>query len=141
MYESSSLPPKYIIGEAKYGSSQLSKTKTGKQMSDEWVDSRNRLDNALGREKADEIRMELLLNPENIESVLVKVGKDGEVSQLILDEFGKKRNKKRGCTMRDTIKNNNYFKGYLEYEFARIEKFEIAVNKVISAKGDKDTDK
>ncbi|WP_427137305.1 hypothetical protein [Psychrobacillus psychrodurans] len=43
--------------------------------------------------------------------------------------------------MRDTIKNNNYFKGYLEYEFARIEKFEIAVNKVISAKGDKDTDK
>ncbi|WP_427137306.1 cytosolic protein [Psychrobacillus psychrodurans] len=91
MYESSSLPPKYIIGEAKYGRSQLSKTKTGKQMSDEWVDSKNRLDNALGREKADEIRMELLLNPENIESVLVKVGKDGEVSQLILDEFGKKK--------------------------------------------------
>ncbi|TQR19178.1 T7SS effector LXG polymorphic toxin [Psychrobacillus vulpis] len=89
VYENSGLPPKYIIGEAKYGISQLSNTKTGKQMSEEWVDSRNRLDKALGREKADEIRMELLLNPENIESVLVKVGKDGEVSQLILDEFGK----------------------------------------------------
>jgi len=33
--------------------------------------------------------MELLLNPENIESLLVRVGEDGKVSQLIIDEFGK----------------------------------------------------
>lgn len=89
VYENASPPPKYIIGEAKYGSSQLSNTKTGRQMSDEWVDSRNRLDKAVGQEKADEIRMELLLNPENIESILVKIGEDGKVSQLIIDEFGK----------------------------------------------------
>lgn len=37
--------------------------------------------------------------------------------------------------MRDTIKNSSYFKGYLEYEYARIEKFEKAVNKVIAERG------
>uniref|UniRef100_UPI000686F0E4 hypothetical protein n=1 Tax=Paucisalibacillus globulus TaxID=351095 RepID=UPI000686F0E4 len=88
VYENSSPPPQYIIGEAKYGTSQLGKTKTGKQMSDEWIDSRNRLDNAVGREKADEIRMELLLNPDNVESILVKVDVHGDVRQIVIDEFG-----------------------------------------------------
>lgn len=89
VYENASSQPKYIIGEAKYGSAQLSNTKTGKQTSDEWIDSRNRLEKAVGREKADEIRMELLLNPDNIESILIKIGEDGNVSQLLIDELGK----------------------------------------------------
>ena len=40
--------------------------------------------------------------------------------------------------MRDTIKNEDYFKRYLEYEFGRIEKFEKAVNKVIEERGVRD---
>lgn len=40
--------------------------------------------------------------------------------------------------MRDTIKNGDYFKKYLEYEYARIEKFENAVNKVIQERGETD---
>ncbi|MFJ5772507.1 PoNe immunity protein domain-containing protein [Psychrobacillus sp. NPDC093180] len=37
--------------------------------------------------------------------------------------------------MRDTIKNSNYFNGYLEYEYARIEKFEKAINSLIQERG------
>lgn len=44
----------YVVADAKYNTSQLSETKDGKQMSDNWVDKR--LDNAVGKEKADEIR-------------------------------------------------------------------------------------
>lgn len=89
IYENASPPPKYIIGEAKYGSSQLSKTKTGKQMSDKWIDSRNRLDNSVGKLKADDIRMEQILNPENVENLLVKVDKDGKVISHVVDQDGK----------------------------------------------------
>ena len=45
----------YVIADAKYNKSQLSETvNDGKQMSDQWID--NRLDNAVGKETADEIR-------------------------------------------------------------------------------------
>lgn len=44
----------YVIAEAKYNTSQLSETNDGKQMSDNWIDKR--LDDAVGKEKADEIR-------------------------------------------------------------------------------------
>lgn len=44
----------YIIADAKYNTSQLSETNDGKQMSDNWIDKR--LDAAVGKEKADEIR-------------------------------------------------------------------------------------
>lgn len=44
----------YVIVEAKYNTSQLSETNDGKQMSANWIDKR--LDNAVGKEKADEIR-------------------------------------------------------------------------------------
>ena len=44
----------YVVADAKYNTSQLSETKDGKQMSDNWIDKR--LDNAVGKEKADEIR-------------------------------------------------------------------------------------
>lgn len=37
--------------------------------------------------------------------------------------------------MRDTVKNKDYFKRYIEYEFTRIQKFEKAVNKVIQERG------
>lgn len=44
----------YVIVDAKYNTSQLSETNDGKQMSDNWIDKR--LDDAVGKEKADEIR-------------------------------------------------------------------------------------
>lgn len=44
----------YVIADAKYNTSQLSDTNDGKQMSDNWIDKR--LDDAVGKEKADEIR-------------------------------------------------------------------------------------
>lgn len=44
----------YVIADAKYNTSKLSETNDGKQMSDNWIDKR--LDNAVGKEKADEIR-------------------------------------------------------------------------------------
>lgn len=44
----------YVIADAKYNTSKLSETNDGNQMSDNWIDKR--LDNAVGKGKADEIR-------------------------------------------------------------------------------------
>ncbi|MBC1778684.1 T7SS effector LXG polymorphic toxin [Listeria booriae] len=85
VYENASPPPKYVIAEAKYGTSRLGKTNSGKQMSQEWINSANRLDNAVGKKKADEIRFEALVNPANVEKSLIKVSKDGNVTELKLD--------------------------------------------------------
>ena len=52
--------PPYLIVEAKYGTGQLGMTEDGKQMCDNWID--NRLDKAVGKEKADEIRIASLLD-------------------------------------------------------------------------------
>jgi hypothetical protein len=75
--------PQYIIVDAKYGSGQLSETKDGKQMSDTWVDAR--LDKDVGKEKADEIRMEKILNPDNVGSYVAHVDENGSVTYDKLD--------------------------------------------------------
>lgn len=54
----------YVIADAKYNTSQLSETKDGKQMSDNWIDKR--LDDAVGKEKADEIREAAEDNPDSV---------------------------------------------------------------------------
>lgn len=55
----------YVIADAKYGSSPLSTTVDNtRQMSDEWIDKR--LDDAVGKEKADEIRDAYEDNPNNV---------------------------------------------------------------------------
>ena len=54
----------YVIADAKYNTSQLSDTNDGKQMSDNWIDKR--LDDAVGKEKADEIRDAAEDNPESV---------------------------------------------------------------------------
>ena len=57
--------PPYIIGEAKYGSSRLSILADGTpQMSDKWII--DRLENAVGEEIANDIKMEMILNPDNV---------------------------------------------------------------------------
>lgn len=78
--------PPYIIVDAKYGSAQLSETADGKQMSDNWIDKR--LDDAVGKEKADEIRMEKLTNPDNVGSYVAHVDENGNVSYDKLDADG-----------------------------------------------------
>ncbi len=77
--------PQYIIVDAKYGSAKLNpNTADGKQMCENWIDKR--LDKDLGKEKADEIRMEKLLNPDNVGAYVAHVEEDGKVSYDKLDE-------------------------------------------------------
>ncbi|EUJ26918.1 hypothetical protein, partial [Listeria cornellensis] len=90
VYENASPPPKYVIAEAKYNTSRLGKTKDGKQMSEKWILGSDRLDNAVGPEIAQKIQDELILNPENVQKVLVKIDKNGNVVESVLDEAGKK---------------------------------------------------
>ena len=76
--------PQYIIGEAKYGSSRLSTLADGTpQMSDKWII--DRLENAVGEEVANDIKMEMILNPDNVGSSLVQVLPDGgiDITKLI----------------------------------------------------------
>src|SRR5699024_9694970 len=79
---------KYVIAEAKYGASQLGNTKSGRQMSDEWLKTRRRLENAVGQTKADEIQMEILLNPNNVEKQLIKVEGNGNIVNSKLSTHG-----------------------------------------------------
>lgn len=55
---------KYIIADAKYGEARLGNTQDGRQMSWDWIDKR--LDDAVGKEKADEIRQAREENPDNV---------------------------------------------------------------------------
>ncbi|MFZ2539573.1 MAG: T7SS effector LXG polymorphic toxin [Oscillospiraceae bacterium] len=73
-------PPKYIVAEAKYGSSKLGYTKDGKQMSDTWIETR--LENAVGENMADDI----LLN--GYDKVLTNILTDGEIITKSLDSIG-----------------------------------------------------
>ncbi|EAC3108843.1 cytosolic protein [Listeria monocytogenes] len=90
VYESASPPPKYIIAEAKYGTSKLNLTDDGLQMSDTWIKRSERLEKAVGIDKAEDIKMEMFLNPENVQKVLIHVDANGNVVESILDTAGKK---------------------------------------------------
>lgn len=82
-------PPKFIIGESKYGSSQLSTLTDGtQQMSEEWV--KNRLIEAVGIDKANEIFKELLVNPDNVQFTIFRtIDSNGNYIEQILDKNGK----------------------------------------------------
>ena len=81
-------PPKYVIGEAKYGTSKLSTLTDGtKQMSDDWIGSigRNkvsRLEQSVGIDKADDILLE------GYDRILTKIDCNGTISTYMLDELG-----------------------------------------------------
>lgn len=75
--------PKYIIVESKYGSSKLSETADGKQMSENWID--NRLDEAVGKEMADEIRMS---DSSEVGSYVSRVDSEGNIEFDKLDSQG-----------------------------------------------------
>ncbi len=74
---------KTLITETKFNKSELGFTQDGKQMSTQWID--NRLDSAVGKEMADKIRMDSILNPDSVESVLAKVDLNGNISYFKLD--------------------------------------------------------
>jgi uncharacterized Zn-binding protein involved in type VI secretion len=74
VYKNTNPPPQYVIADAKYGTSKLGMTKSGKQMSPEWID--DRLDKAVGPIEAQKIR---------------DADFDGEVKRLVInvDQNGK----------------------------------------------------
>lgn len=76
--------PKYLIVDAKYGTAQLADTLDGKQMSENWQDKR--LDESVGKEKADEIRMEKLFDPDNVGSYVAHIDENGDITYDRLDE-------------------------------------------------------
>jgi len=79
----------YIIGESKYGSSNLTENADGtKQMDREWIYDSERLDDAVGPEKAEEIRDMKDEDPDNVKSVLSRIDSDGNVELYELDDDG-----------------------------------------------------
>lgn len=63
VYENVDGKPPILIVDSKYGTAQLSETLDGKQMSENWINER--LDESVGKEKADEIRKAEILNVGN----------------------------------------------------------------------------
>ncbi|WP_289064378.1 hypothetical protein [uncultured Zobellia sp.] len=88
IYENATPPPKFVIDEAKFNTAGLGKTKSGKQMSDDWIKSDNykRLQDQVGPKKAKEISR-AMQNGE-VEKVLSRVDKAGNVSTKQLDSAG-----------------------------------------------------
>ena len=85
VYEKTGPPRKFVIGEAKYNTSRLGTTKDGnKQMSDPWIQSGNRLESAVGKDKAREIRKEKMLNPDNVQKALIRIKPNGATTQKVL---------------------------------------------------------
>lgn len=68
--------PPFVIVDAKYNTAQLAETKDGKQMSVSWIDAR--LDPAVGKERADEIRMAILEG--QVGRYIIRIGKDDDVT-------------------------------------------------------------
>lgn len=74
----------YRVVESKYGTSELNEhTSDGKQMGENWIDKR--LDDAVGKEKADEIRESKILNTDSVSSYISRIDKDGNVELTKLD--------------------------------------------------------
>ncbi len=87
IYENATPPPKFVIDEAKFNTAQLGKTADGKQMSDAWVEGSKRLENQVGRKKANEIMRAMKNN--NVEKVISRVDDAGNVVTKKLDSAGK----------------------------------------------------
>ena len=89
VYENATPPPKYIIAESKYGSSELSqKPKDEPQMSDDWINGSNRLDKAVGKKTAEAIRDAQLEDPGSVQRVLVHVDQGGQVTTSSINSRG-----------------------------------------------------
>ncbi|MFK8289243.1 hypothetical protein ACI76W_08370 [Capnocytophaga canimorsus] len=74
--------------ESKYGSSDLSVLSDGKtkQMSDTWINGRNRLEKAVGEDIARDI--EKAMSRGEVDRVLSKIDTNGNVTTYKLDDLG-----------------------------------------------------
>ncbi|WP_397537120.1 T7SS effector LXG polymorphic toxin [Rummeliibacillus pycnus] len=83
---------KYVIDEAKFGSSQLGKTKDGPQMSDKWlrgsISGKSRILKAVDGDKKLATKITNALNEDEVERVLSKVDSRGNVKTFRLDADG-----------------------------------------------------
>ncbi|MGE1217120.1 hypothetical protein [Bacillus toyonensis] len=83
---------KYVIDEAKFGSSQLGKTKDGRQMSNDWLKgSENGKSRILKAVEGDEVLAEQItkaLQRGKVERVLSKVDSSGKVKTFKIDAKG-----------------------------------------------------
>lgn len=84
IYENSTPPPSFVIDEAKYGTSQLNTTKSGKQMSDSWV--KGRLEAQVGKQKADEIIQ--AMRKGDVDKVVSRIDSQGNVVTNNIDAAG-----------------------------------------------------
>ena len=85
VYECKNPPPKYIIGEAKYDTSQLRTLPNGtKQMSNKWILGKRRLEKAVGDKMAEKIRDTLMDNSENVSKQDVHVYPGGQMFVRVL---------------------------------------------------------
>lgn len=86
VYKNPSPPPDYVITEAKFGSSKLSKGLADgtNQMDDAWV--MKRLDSAVGKEQADLIRD--AMDAGTVQKVLLRVDEAGNVTPRLIDSSG-----------------------------------------------------
>ncbi|MBU2894367.1 hypothetical protein KO495_13715 [Colwellia sp. D2M02] len=82
-------PPDYVITEAKYNTARLGNTKSGKQMSDEWI-TKDRLEKAgLNRREVDKILRSLKRGDGSVEKLLIRNKLDGSLVVKTLDENAK----------------------------------------------------
>ena len=86
VYENKDGIPRYVITDSKYGSSQLKETQDGKQLSSTWIDKR--LDDAVGKEKADEIRLEKIFDANNVDVKIAHVDENGKITYETVDRNG-----------------------------------------------------
>ena len=84
---------KYVIDEAKFGSSDLGKTKDGIQMSDDWIKGtktgNDRILDAVGGDKKLAREIQKALDNGEVERVLSKIDSSGNVTTYRLDKNGK----------------------------------------------------
>ncbi|NYS76110.1 cytoplasmic protein, partial [Bacillus sp. BH32] len=83
---------KYVIDEAKFGSSQLGKTKDGRQMSDGWLTGVNteksRILKAVDGDNKLADKITKALERDKVERVLSKVDSSGKVKTFKIDAKG-----------------------------------------------------
>ena len=92
IYKNSSPPPKYVIDEAKFGTSSLKQTNDGMQMSDEWLLNSRRIEKQFpdtpdGRRQANDVR-EAILNGE-VEKVVSHIDESGNVTTRRVEGTGR----------------------------------------------------
>lgn len=88
IYENANPPPKYVIDEAKYNTSQLGNTKGGKQMSDDWIKDQDykRIKDQVDPKTARDI--EKAMQEGRVDKVLSKVDANGKVTTYKVNADG-----------------------------------------------------